>query len=82
MSNKISKELRKDFFDRFATLITGAFTFVAGLAWNSAVQSLIEKYISPGKTVFSQVAYAMIVTLIAIITIMQINSIAKKIDQE
>lgn len=81
MSNKISKELRVEFFERFATLASGAFTFVAGLAWNEAVQNLIKQYISPGKTVLSQVVYAVVVTIIAIIAIMQINGIAKKIEK-
>lgn len=82
MSNKIPKELRKEFFERFAVLASGAFTFVAGLAWNEAVQSLIQHYISPGKTVLSQLIYAMIVTIVAIIAIMQINSVAKKLEKE
>lgn len=82
MNNKISRGLRKEFFERFATLIAGAFTFVAGLAWNEAIQSLITKYISPGKTVFPQLVYAVIITIIAIITIMQINAVAKRLEGE
>lgn len=81
MSNKVSKELRIEFFERFATLASGAFTFVAGLAWNDAVQNLIKQYISPGKTVLSQVIYAVIVTIVAIIAIMQINGIAKRLEK-
>lgn len=82
MNNKISKELRKEFFERFAVLITGAFTFVAGLAWNEAIQSLIAKYISSGKTVLSQLVYAVIITIVAILVIIQINKIAKKLEGE
>lgn len=82
MANKISKELRRDFFERFATLAAGAFTFVAGLAWNDAVQNLIKQYISPGKTVFSQLIYAVVVTIVAIVAIMQINSIAKRLEKD
>lgn len=82
MEEKIPKELQKEFFERFAVLITGAFTFVAGLAWNDAIQNLISTYISPGKTVFSQLVYAVIITLIAIMAIMQINKVAKKLKGE
>ena len=82
MKEKISQALKKDFFERFATLITGAFTFVAALAWNSAIQELIQKYISPGKDVLSMFLYAILVTLVAVIAIMQINAIAKKIEKE
>lgn len=80
MKEKIPKDLRKEFFERFAVLISGAFTFVAGLAWNSAIQGLIEKYISAGKSLLSQFVYAIIVTLIAILTIMQINNVAKNLE--
>lgn len=82
MAEKISKTLKKEFFERFATLITGAFTFVAALAWNSAIQALIKKYISAGETVWSQLIYAIIVTVIGIIAIIQINGIAKKLETE
>lgn len=79
---KVTKQLKKEFLERFAALITGAFTFVAGLAWNEAIQQLIQQYISPGKTLISQIIYAIIITLIAIIAIMQINSIARKMEHE
>lgn len=78
----VSKEMRRDFFERFATLIAGAFTFVAGLAWNEAVQSIIKTYIGSGSTILSQLAYAVIITIVAIIAIMQINSVAKRLEGE
>jgi hypothetical protein len=77
---EMSKTLRKEFFERFATLVTGAFTFVAGLAWNDAVQAIISRYIPSGKTIVSQVVYAVIITFVAIISIMQVNSVAKRIE--
>ncbi|EKD56968.1 MAG: hypothetical protein ACD_58C00036G0004 [uncultured bacterium] len=80
MPAKIPKELRKEFFERFATLIAGAFTFVAGLAWNEAIQGIIKRYFSAGDGLKSQLIYAFIVTVIAILAIMQINSVAKKLE--
>lgn len=73
---KMSKTLKKEFFERFAALITGAFTFVAALAWNSAIETLIAKYISPSGGLSGMFIYAVIVTLIAIVAITQINAIA------
>lgn len=78
MKERISKELKKEFFERFAVLITGAFTFVAGLAWNDAIQNLIKTYISPGNSVVSQLIYAVIITIVAIIAIYQVNNVAKR----
>lgn len=82
MEKKISKQLKKEFMERFATLVTGAFTFVAALAWNEAVQNIIKEYIAPGKTILSQIIYAVIITMVAIIAIMQINSLTRKIEGE
>jgi len=81
MKEKITKALRKEFFERFAALVTGAFTFVAALAWNDAIQSLIKKYISSGSTLKSQIIYALLVTLIAILAIIQINVVAKALEK-
>ena len=82
MREKISITLKKEFFERFATLITGAFTFVAALAWNEAIQSIIRRYISSGRGILSQLVYAILVTLIAILAIMQINSVNTKLEKE
>ena len=81
MKEKITKALRKEFFERFAALITGAFTFVAALAWNSAVQAIIAKYVSPGGGILGMALYAVIVTLIAVIAIMQINAVAHALEK-
>lgn len=79
---KPKKSLRKEFFERFATLITGAFTFVAALAWNSAIQAFITRYISAGSGLISQFLYAIIITMIAILVIMQLNALANELDKE
>ena len=81
MKEKISKTLKKEFFERFAALITGAFTFVAALAWNDAVQALIKKYISPGSDILGMVVYAVIVTFVAVVAIMQINAVAHALEK-
>jgi purine-cytosine permease-like protein len=82
MREKISITLKKEFFERFVTLITGAFTFVAALAWNDAIQSIIRRYISSGKGIVSQLVYAILVTLVAVLAIMQINAVNTKLEKE
>jgi len=80
IDSKVTKELRKEFFERFATLVAGAFTFVAGLAWNEAIQGVIKRYFSSGGGLKSQLIYAVIITVIAIVAIMQINRVARKLE--
>lgn len=49
------------------TLITTAFAFVAGLAWNEAIQKLIEEFYTAGGAVTGLLIYAVIVTIVAVV---------------
>lgn len=49
------------------TLITTAFAFVAGLAWNEAIQKLIEEFYAAGGAVTGLLIYAVIVTIVAVL---------------
>lgn len=71
--------MSKEFFEKLTIFITGAFTFVAALAWNSAITGLINKYIKPGSNILSMFIYAIIVTIIAVIVTSELTRIAKKI---
>ncbi|MCL5794883.1 MAG: DUF5654 family protein [Patescibacteria group bacterium] len=70
--------MRKKFIEQLTVLITGAFSFVAALAWNSAITELIHQYIKPGNTTVSLFSYAIIVTIIAVIVAVQLNRINEK----
>lgn len=59
--------LRSEFLKTMTQLATAAFGFVAALAWNTAVQALIEKFIAPGNGVRSKVYYAFVVTVVAVV---------------
>jgi len=67
------------------SLVTSAFSFVAALAWNTAIQAALDKYLGPTgpftKTIGNHPVaikgiYALIVTLIAIIVILIVNRFA------
>lgn len=67
------------------SLVTSAFSFVAALAWNTAIQAALDKYLGPGgpftKTIGNHPVaikgiYAIIVTVIAIIVILIVNRFA------
>lgn len=69
------------------SLITSAFSFVAALAWNSAIQQLISENVSIKKDtkIFGvtisqggiQAIYALIVTIIAVIVVVILNRVAR-----
>ena len=70
------------------SLITSAFSFVAALAWNSAIQQLLKESvkIDQGTAIFGLkvseggvlAIYALIVTIIAVIVVVILNRIAKR----
>ncbi|MDR0900893.1 MAG: DUF5654 family protein [Methanobrevibacter sp.] len=50
-----------------ATLMTTAFAFIAGLAWNGAIQAVINDFLKAGSATTGLVIYAILVTIIAVI---------------
>lgn len=59
-------------------LITTAFAFVAGLAWNDAIQKLIEQFIGTGDALPSLFTYAIVVTIVAVVVTVILARIAGK----
>lgn len=59
--------VKKQTFKTIGTLITTAFAFVAGLAWNEAIKSLITDFIKAGSATSGLLIYAVVVTIIAVI---------------
>ena len=72
MVNEVKKLIR----ETSVALITTAFAFVAGEAWNSAIQKLIETVIGTGDALPSLFTYAIVVTIIAVIVTVLIARIA------
>ena len=60
------------------TLITTAFVFVAGLAWNEAIQKFIEEVYTAGGAVTGLLIYAVIVTIVAVVVTVLLARIAGK----
>lgn len=60
------------------TLIATAFAFVAGLAWNEAIQKLIEEFYTAGGAVTGLLIYAVIVTIVAVVVTVLLARIAGK----
>lgn len=51
------------------TTIIGSLTYILSLAYNSLIQTTIDKYVHENNTIKAQFIYALIVTLIAAITV-------------
>ena len=75
-------EVSKLIMETILGLITTAFAFVAGLAWNNAIQKLIEQIVGPGNALTSLFTYAIIVTIIAVIVTVLLARFAAKMGIE
>lgn len=62
-------KIREEFIRHLATLVIGAFSFVAALSWNSAIVELINSIVPPGEQLAYKIATAIIVTFIAVVVI-------------
>lgn len=68
------------------SLITAAFSFVAALAWNSAIQQLLSENVHIGGSLFGitiskggvDAVYAIIVTIIAVVVVVFLNRLGKR----
>ena len=78
----MANEVTKMIMETILALITTAFAFVAGEAWNSAIQKLIENFIGTGDAIPSLFTYAIIVTIIAVIVTVLIARIAGRMGIE
>ena len=78
----MANEVTKMIMETILALITTAFAFVTGEAWNSAIQKLIENFIGTGDALPSLFTYAIIVTIIAVIVTVLIARVAGKMGVE
>jgi hypothetical protein len=75
---QIALELRAEAVGTFATLLTSAFGLVAAFAWNDTVKAAISRYISPGQGLKSQLIYAILVTVLAVIVSFQLGKLSAR----
>ncbi len=69
----MADSVRKEMLKTMSVLMTTAFAFVAGAAWNGAIQAIIEEFLPKGDAVWSLLIYAIIVTIIAVIATLGIG---------
>jgi divalent metal cation (Fe/Co/Zn/Cd) transporter len=70
--------LQKEVIEKVAALITAAFGLVAALAWNTAIQEIFRLIFGEQSGVLAMIAYAIIVTIIAVVVTIWIGRVAEK----
>jgi hypothetical protein len=74
--------LKAEFLKTMTQLATAGFGVAAALAWNSAIQGLINRFISPGSGLRSQLFYALVVTILAVIVTYALGKMSQKAHNE
>lgn len=75
---KKAKELRSEFLKTMVQLATASFGLVAALAWNDAIQNLINRFLSSGPGLKSKFIYAIFITVIAVVITYFLGKAAQK----
>ncbi len=73
--------MKAEVIEKLAALITAAFGLVAALAWNNAILELFKRFFGDASTLGALIAYAVIVTLIAVLATIWIGKLAEKVKQ-
>jgi uncharacterized membrane protein len=64
-------------------LATSAFGLVAALAWNEAIQALVNEYLSfGGSGLVSKLIYAVIITIFVVLVTVNLTKIKDRFDSE
>lgn len=66
MHEEKEEDIRLAVVKRTYDLLTAAFSFVAALAWNDAIQSLFLRIFGPSSTLVAKFLYAIVLTVIIV----------------
>jgi hypothetical protein len=74
--------LRMSVLQKMLELMTGAFSLVAALAWNDAIQTLFVKLLGPQSGVAAKFLYALFVTAIVVYIGFRLSKISKALEKQ
>ncbi len=78
--HKTKSQLRAAVRKQTVTFMTAGFSLVAGLAWNDAIQSMIQWFwpVGQGGTILAKFVYAVIITCVIVVVTVQLQKLAEK----
>jgi polyferredoxin len=78
-------KLRSAILKQMLTLATSGFGLVAALAWNNAIQELVNSYIKPylpnGSGFISLLVYAALITVIAVVVTVNLSRLIERLEK-
>lgn len=75
------KTLRIEIIQKTTELATAGFGFVAALAWNDAVQSLVVQIFGEQSRVLAKFIYAVVLTIAVVFITTQLGRLAAKLKE-
>ena len=70
------KETQRAVREKMLTLILGGFGLVAALAWNDAIQALVNSVLPKGNDLIGKFIYALLITIIVTIIALQLKKLS------
>ena len=70
--------MKREVIEKLAALVTAAFGLVAALAWNDAIKTIFIAIFGAQSSIWAQLVYAVVVTIIAVFATIQIGKAADK----
>ena len=71
-------EVRPTYLGTMIALGTAAFGLIAALAWNKFITDLIAMFLKAGAGIWAELAYAVIITIVAILVIQALGRLAER----
>ena len=69
---------RSVYLQTMISLASAAFGVVAALAWNSAITALVKQIFGEGGQIISLFVYAIVITVIAVIVMVNLGKVAER----
>ena len=73
---------RAEYIKVTAALVTTAFAFIAGLAWNQAILAIITYFLGSPNSIAANLIYAILITIIAVLATVWIARAASRATDE
>ncbi len=70
--------MKKEVLEKLLALIIAAFGLVAALAWNDTIKAIFAHFFGAPDTIAVMLTYSIMVTIIAVITVIQIGKMAER----
>ena len=78
----MEKSLRRTILIKTLELITAAFSLVAALAWNDAIQSMFAILFGTASSIWAKFIYAILVTSLAVFIVYRVSKMDAALNQK